>query len=128
MKSGKPISPFLFTFYSHFAAIHRASRDIPATAAKAFGQRGRITFGTQRAVSWLELPTSFRSLLAACGVHASGGTGLPWRDRANPGAPTFSLAYPETVHNPSSNRKTDTGLCRETTTTNVTGSRFIGEH
>src|SRR5947208_10732733 len=59
---------------------------------------------------------AFRSLLAACGAHASGGTGLLWRDRANPGAPTLSLAYPQTVHNPSSNRKTDTGLCRETTT------------
>src|SRR5205807_5155452 len=70
---------------------------------------------------------AFRSLLAACGAHASGGTGLLWRDRANPGAPTLSLAYPQTVHNPSSNRKTDTGLCRETTTTNVTGSRFIGD-
>jgi len=37
-------------------------------------------------------------------------------------------AYPETVHNPSNDWKTDTGLCRETTTTNVTGSRFTGEH
>src|SRR2546429_5252886 len=67
---------------------------------------------------------------SSCSVRSSRqrGTGLLWRDRANPGAPTLSLAYPQTVHNPSSNRKTDTGLCRETTTTNVTGSRFIGEH
>lgn len=34
MKSGKPTSPFLFTFYSHFAAIHRASRYIFVTAEK----------------------------------------------------------------------------------------------
>src|SRR6266481_7305112 len=38
MKRGKPTFPSLFTFYSQFAALHRVSRDIPVTAAKAFGQ------------------------------------------------------------------------------------------
>jgi hypothetical protein len=32
MKNGKPTSPSLFTFYSHFASLHRASRDIFVTA------------------------------------------------------------------------------------------------
>src|SRR5437879_263777 len=80
MKRGQPTFPSLFTFYSQFAALHRVSRDISVTG-QAFGQRGRITFSTQRAVSWLVLPTSFRSVLAPCVARATGHTALLWRDR-----------------------------------------------
>src|SRR5436309_10383332 len=58
MKRGKPTFPSLFTFYSQFAAVRRVYRDIPVTG-QASGQRGRITFSTQRAVGWLALPTLF---------------------------------------------------------------------
>src|SRR6266436_1613765 len=81
MKRGKPTFPSLFTFYSQFAALHRSSRDIPVTAAKALGRRGRITFGTQREVSWLALPISFRFPPAVCGVRGSGHTAQPWWGR-----------------------------------------------
>src|SRR6266702_2858980 len=77
MKRAKPTSPLLFTFYSHFAAIHPASRDIFVTAVKARSSKDSQLAGARDFFSFSSCSLRSSRQRAYCSTFAGSGSSSP---------------------------------------------------